>query len=91
MNQKDCAEVKKEIQSRLNKIKGQVNGVDKMVADGRDCSEIVQQITAIRSALSNLAIELLKDDGRVCFSGDVPESEKLKRFENLVQTFFKIS
>ena len=43
-------ELKTELSHRLRRIEGQVRGVQRMVDEDRDCPEILQQMTAIRSA-----------------------------------------
>ena len=45
---------KKDLRQRLKKVSGQINGVDKMLDDGRYCVDIVQQILAARAALNKL-------------------------------------
>jgi DNA-binding FrmR family transcriptional regulator len=44
-------ELKNELTVRLRRIEGQVRGVLRMVEEDRDCPEILQQLSAIRSAL----------------------------------------
>ncbi|WP_295183471.1 metal-sensitive transcriptional regulator [Veillonella sp.] len=36
---------------RLRRIKGQVEGIEKMIDDHRYCVEVLQQIGAVRAAL----------------------------------------
>lgn len=45
---------KKDLSSRLKKVRGQIEGVMNMIEDERDAKEIVQQITAARSALKKV-------------------------------------
>ena len=47
---------KDELQKRLKRIEGQVRGVQKMLDEDRDCHEIVQQLSAIRSAVQGSRI-----------------------------------
>lgn len=49
-----------EIQARLKRIEGQAKGVQKMVDDGRDCIEILNQLSAIKAAVTGLSGELLE-------------------------------
>ncbi len=46
-------ETRHNLVSRLRRIEGQVRGVESMIADERDCEEILQQLTAIRSAVQS--------------------------------------
>jgi DNA-binding FrmR family transcriptional regulator len=47
------------LKHRLNRIAGQVAGLQKMVDDDRYCVDILTQVAAIRSALDSLGVELL--------------------------------
>ena len=45
---------------RLNRIEGQVRGIGRMLAEDRYCVDILTQVSAVRSALDALALELLE-------------------------------
>jgi DNA-binding FrmR family transcriptional regulator len=47
------------LKHRLNRIAGQVAGLQKMVEDDRYCVDILTQVAAVRSALDALGVELL--------------------------------
>ncbi|HEV2357391.1 MAG TPA: metal-sensing transcriptional repressor [bacterium] len=47
------------IQARLRRVEGQVAGLQRMLAQGRDCTEIAQQVAAARAALDRVAIDLI--------------------------------
>lgn len=74
----------------LNRIKGQIAGIEKMIQENRDSIEVVTQIQAVRAALSSIALDLLKNDCVECFNKK-SEQEKRKQFEELVIKFFKIN
>ena len=63
--------------NRLKRIEGQTRGVQTMLQDNRDCQEIVQQLTAIRSALAGASAALMKEYVNECLSN--PEIEPIKR------------
>ena len=48
--------------SRIARIEGQLRGVRRMVEDGKECLDVITQISAIREAVAMLGVELLKDD-----------------------------
>ncbi len=54
------------VQKRLNRIAGQIAGLQKMVQDDRYCVDILTQVAAIRSALHALGVELLTDHMEHC-------------------------
>jgi CsoR family transcriptional regulator, copper-sensing transcriptional repressor len=53
-------EVQADLTVRLKRIEGQVRGVQKMVEEARDCADILQQMTAIRSAMHQASLILAR-------------------------------
>lgn len=51
---------------RLNRIEGQVRGVAKMIAEDRYCVEILNQVSALQSALDAVAMQLLENHAHGC-------------------------
>lgn len=51
---------------RLNRIKGQIEGVQRMIVEQRYCPEIVNQIKAVRSALKSLEASIIEGHMRSC-------------------------
>jgi DNA-binding FrmR family transcriptional regulator len=51
---------------RLRRIEGQVRGLQKMVEADTYCIDILTQVSAVTSALQNVAIALLEDHLRHC-------------------------
>jgi CsoR family transcriptional regulator, copper-sensing transcriptional repressor len=47
------------VRNRLNRIAGQIAGLQKMVEDDRYCVDVLTQVAAVRSALDALGVELL--------------------------------
>lgn len=61
---------KSELAKRLNRIEGQVRGVAKMIDQDTYCIDVLTQVSAIRSALDKVALELLRDHARYCLAQD---------------------
>jgi len=40
-----------EIKNRIKRIEGQLRGIHKMLEDGKDCKDVVTQLSAARSAI----------------------------------------
>lgn len=51
---------------RVARIRGQVDGIERMLKDGRYCPEIIQQIKSARSALKGLECAVLEGHLRGC-------------------------
>src|SRR5687768_7715257 len=62
-------ENKDRLLKRLNRIEGQIRGLAKMVADDKYCIDIITQISAARSALDKVAVELVRDHAKHCLAG----------------------
>ena len=52
--------------NRLSRAIGHLESIKRMVEDGRDCSEVLIQLAAVRSALDNTGKVILKDHLRHC-------------------------
>lgn len=51
---------------RLSRAIGHLESVKKMVEEGRDCSEVLIQIAAVRSAVNNVGKLILQDHIQHC-------------------------
>lgn len=78
---------------RLNKISGQVDGIKKMIAEGRYCPDIMIQIKAIRSALKSVEANMLERHLASCVSDAIQsgseeqQSEKIAEIKELFRKF----
>jgi DNA-binding FrmR family transcriptional regulator len=52
--------------NRLKRAEGQMRGVQRMIEDGRDCEAILQQLTAVRSALHTASLALARAYATQC-------------------------
>jgi DNA-binding FrmR family transcriptional regulator len=66
------------LQLGLKRIAGQIAGVQRMIEQDRYCVDILNQISAIRSALDALGIELLTNHLGSCVVGHGAGSEHAK-------------
>lgn len=62
------AETKIELTGRLRRIEGQVRGVQRMIAEDRECREIIQQLSAIRSAIQQTSVVLMRSYTTRCLA-----------------------
>jgi DNA-binding FrmR family transcriptional regulator len=51
-----------EIKKRINRIVGQLRGIEKMIEDKRSCDEVLQQISAVKKAIDGLSKEIVISD-----------------------------
>ncbi len=81
----------KAVVNRLSRAIGHLESVKRMVQEGRDCSEVLTQLAAVRSALNNTAQIILKDHLAHCLV-DAVESDDLSAIDNLnkaIEQFMK--
>jgi DNA-binding FrmR family transcriptional regulator len=69
-----------DITKRINRLIGQLKGIEKMVGSDRDCSDILQQLSAVKKAIDGLSTEIVVSG--VCKY--VPESES-KKVEKIME------
>ena len=79
--------------NRLKRIEGQVRGIAGMIEDDRYCMDILTQVQAVKSALSKVESQILKDHAGHCVaeaiaSGD--ESQQHEKFDELVELFGRV-
>ncbi len=53
-------QLKAELIGRLRWIEGQARGVARMIEEGRDCQEVLQQLAAIRAAIQQASIQVMR-------------------------------
>lgn len=63
------------LQARMKRIAGQVTGIQRMLDEERYCVDILHQISAVRSALDALGVELLASHVESCVLGHGAASE----------------
>lgn len=63
----------KTLRSRMNRIAGQVAGIQRMLDDNRYCGDILTQIAAVESALQSVGYLVLQEHMRSCVAEGVRE------------------
>lgn len=73
---------------RMRRIEGQARGVQRMLEEGRDCEEIIQQLVAMRAALSKAAMAIIGEHLEICLlRGDQDPEEALERAKRIFMQF----
>lgn len=52
--------------ARLKRIEGQAKGIQKMIDEGRDCVDIMNQLSAVKAAVNGLGGEMLSTFALYC-------------------------
>lgn len=72
----------KKIINRMSRAIGHMESIKRMVEEGRDCSEILIQLSAVRSAINNVGKIILQDHINTCVVDAVETGDK-KALEDL--------
>jgi CsoR family transcriptional regulator, copper-sensing transcriptional repressor len=67
------AQTRDDLILRLRKIEGQAQGIQRMLAEGRDCREVLNQLASVRAATHHASLELLRYYALTCL-GDPGEA-----------------
>ena len=78
----------KAVVNRLARAIGHLESVKRMVEEGRDCTDVLSQLAAVRSALNNTAKIILKDHIEHCISGaDHGDGDSLQHLNDAIDKF----
>ena len=79
--------------NRLRRIEGQVRGLQRMVAAGRYCADIMVQLSAVNEALRIVGRELLRNHLRHCATAAIKSSPERAEvmYDELVELFSRYS
>jgi len=64
--------------SRLRRIEGQIKGLQRMLREERDCTEITQQLAAVHAALDGVAVGLLTAGLEHCLESAFGDAARVK-------------
>ncbi len=89
-------EIKQQLIQRLHRIDGQIHGIESMLEAERDCSEILQQLAAIQSAMQSTSRTFLQEYATACLldideeAGKLTEDELRARRAKIVQEMLSV-
>lgn len=81
----------KAVINRISRMTGHMESIKRMVEEGRDCSDILIQLSAVRSALNNIGRLILQDhiDHCVVDAVNTGDPEVLNKLNNAIGKFLK--
>lgn len=59
-------DINDDVLNRLRRLEGQIRGVQRMIEEGKDCSDIVTQLSACKAALDKVGYRLVVAGMRHC-------------------------
>ena len=82
---------KKAVHDRLAKASGHLDSVIRMIDNDRDCSEVLVQLAAVRSAINNAGKVLLQDHITECITDAIMHNDqkKIAELNKAIEQFMK--
>ncbi|MBO5031393.1 MAG: metal-sensing transcriptional repressor [Lachnospiraceae bacterium] len=79
----------KAVLNRMSKIIGHMESIKTMVENGRDCSEVLIQLAAVKSAIGGVSRVILKDHIDHCIIDAVKENdtESIEELKKAIDKF----
>jgi DNA-binding FrmR family transcriptional regulator len=77
---------KKKLISRIRRIRGQLEGVERAIEDEKGCFEVLQTVAAARGAMNSLVAEIVEDHVRfhVLDPAHKPTAKQTQAAEELI-------
>ncbi|HDP2986482.1 TPA: persulfide-sensing transcriptional repressor CstR [Staphylococcus aureus] len=72
----------KKMINRINRIQGQLNGIIKMMEEGKDCKDVITQISASKSSLQRLMGIIISENLIECVKVAVDDEESSQELIN---------
>ena len=84
-------ESKKAVINRLSRAIGHLESVKRMIESDRDCSEVLVQLAAVRSAINNTSKVILKEHIDHCIIHAVQDGnmQVVEELEQAIEQFIK--
>lgn len=82
-------EQKDALLTRLKKIEGQVQGIQRMLHQDKYCVDVLIQIAAVRAALDRVGMILFENHARGCLMSAMEQGQQEEMVEELVDVLRK--
>ena len=79
-------EEKKLITNRLNRISGQINGINKMIENDAYCNDVLIQLSAVENSVKSLSSHILENHLYTCVTRDL-ENGEIDTIDELISLF----
>ena len=76
MTQPLSDDARAELIARLRRIEGQTQGIQRMLAEGRGCRDVLNQLASVRAATHQASLELLRHYALACLNDPEDRSER---------------
>ena len=84
-------EVIKDVRTRLRRVAGQVQGIERMLEEGRECRDVVTQMSAATKALEQAGFRLVAAGLTYCVSEPEKAEADGYRLAEVEKMFMKLT
>ena len=75
--------------TRLRKVEGQIQGIQRMLEERRYCIDVLQQVTAVRRALDEVALQIMRGHISSCVSDAIRHKDGGEKVEELMRAIHR--
>ncbi|KGL41808.1 hypothetical protein BMT55_01995 [Listeria newyorkensis] len=80
----------KQVCNRLKRAEGQLRGVQKMIEEGKECQEVIMQLSAVRASVDRIMGTIVAENLKNCFENPEESIEnQTKKLEQAIQLIVK--
>lgn len=76
---------------RLRRVEGQIRGIQQMLLDGRECRDVVTQISAASKALDQAGFKLVASGLTYCLNNPEQAAEQGYDIDDVQKMFMKLA
>jgi DNA-binding FrmR family transcriptional regulator len=76
---------------RLRRVEGQIRGIQQMLLDGRECRDVVTQLSAARNALEQAGFKLVASGLTYCLENPKEAASEGYDLESVQKMFMKLA
>ena len=76
---------------RLRRVEGQLRGIQQMLVDGRECRDVVTQISAASKALDQAGFKLVASGLTYCLNNPEQAAEEGYDIDDVQRMFMKLA
>ncbi|MGX7030686.1 metal-sensitive transcriptional regulator [Vagococcus zengguangii] len=79
------------IMNRMKRAEGQMRGIQKMMEDGKECYDIMIQLSAVRSSIESVMGIMVAENMKDCFENPLEDpTEQAEKIEQAMKMIKKL-
>lgn len=82
---------KEDIMKRLKKIEGQVKGIQRMIEENKNCTDVLIQVAAVRAAINRVGTMVFENHTRGCLKTAIENGKGEEVINELIDVLVKFT